>query len=117
MSSQLVVIAGGSKGLGKELALQLISLGKLNRARRQQGGLPTFAILLSKCRTGANVTILARSLQPLQQTCGEMQALIRRPGQRADFASVDLTNPDQVRRIGFCCSTYNAHAAFRSLLL
>ncbi|RAL17452.1 SDR family oxidoreductase [Aspergillus homomorphus CBS 101889] len=67
-----VVIAGGSKGLGRELAIQLTT-------------------------QGAHVTILARSPGPLEETRQELLSHTQSPDQVIGASAVDLTDPKQVQ--------------------
>ncbi|OAQ66097.2 steroid dehydrogenase [Pochonia chlamydosporia 170] len=62
-----VIVAGGSKGLGQELALQLVA-------------------------RGADVTVLARSLPSLKETKRLMEQHLLVPGQTVDCQSLDLTD-------------------------
>ncbi|PWY89858.1 putative steroid dehydrogenase [Aspergillus heteromorphus CBS 117.55] len=71
---QTVLIAGGSKGLGRELALQLTA-------------------------EGANVTILARSSGPLEETRREMLTRVQHPDQAIAAHPVDLTDATEVESL------------------
>ncbi|PYI34368.1 putative steroid dehydrogenase [Aspergillus indologenus CBS 114.80] len=72
VQGQTVVIAGGSKGLGRELAIQLTT-------------------------QGAHVTILARSPGPLEETRKELLSHTQSADQVINAAAVDLTDPKQVQ--------------------
>ncbi|KAL3449120.1 putative steroid dehydrogenase [Aspergillus insuetus] len=71
VKGQSVLVAGGSKGLGRELAIQLTT-------------------------QGANVTILARTPEPLEETRKELLKHITDPAQTIHSAALDLTNATQV---------------------
>ncbi|KAJ0419635.1 putative steroid dehydrogenase [Aspergillus carlsbadensis] len=71
VKGQSVLVAGGSKGLGRELAIQLTA-------------------------QGANVTILARTPEPLEETHQELLKHITDPNQTVNSAAIDLTNAAQV---------------------
>ncbi|KAL2843089.1 putative steroid dehydrogenase [Aspergillus pseudodeflectus] len=71
VKGQSVLIAGGSKGLGRELAIQLTT-------------------------QGANVTVLARTPGPLEETHQELVKHIVDPAQTVDSAAIDLTNATEV---------------------
>lgn len=91
LRGQSVIIAGGSKGLGRELAVQLVERGEF-----------CFVALLSKAKfdesiVGANVIVLARSLKDLETTKEILLPLRKRPEQWVEIHSVDLTDVQQVR--------------------
>ncbi|KAL4870556.1 hypothetical protein BDV12DRAFT_165814 [Aspergillus spectabilis] len=71
VKGQHVVIAGGSKGLGRELAIQLTS-------------------------QGANITILARSPGPLEETRKALLTHTQSPDQTITTSALDLTNATAV---------------------
>ncbi|MCJ1405278.1 hypothetical protein MMC11_008505 [Xylographa trunciseda] len=71
VENKSVLIAGGSKGLGRELALQLTA-------------------------EGAHVTILARSQGPLDDALREMSSHKRNVDQHLSASSLDLTNAKRV---------------------
>ncbi|KAL3471666.1 putative steroid dehydrogenase [Aspergillus californicus] len=71
VQGQSVVIAGGSKGLGRELALQLTS-------------------------QGANVTIVARTAGPLEETRKDLLTRVQSPAQTITATAVDLTDVNAV---------------------
>ncbi|EED14703.1 steroid dehydrogenase, putative [Talaromyces stipitatus ATCC 10500] len=68
---QSVIIAGGSKGLGRELALQLAD-------------------------RGANVAILGRTPKALEETLQDLQQKIKGPDQKHSSTVLDLTDAAQV---------------------
>ncbi|KAL4883338.1 putative steroid dehydrogenase [Aspergillus karnatakaensis] len=72
VEGQHVVIAGGSKGLGRELAIQLTS-------------------------QGANITILARSAGPLEETRKTLLQHTVSPTQTISTHTLDLTSASQVQ--------------------
>ncbi|PYH91584.1 putative steroid dehydrogenase [Aspergillus ellipticus CBS 707.79] len=78
---QTVLIAGGSKGLGRELALQL----------------PSEEPQLTP--SGANVIILARSPGPLEETRQEMLTRVQTPNQVIAAHPVDLTSSTDVESL------------------
>ena len=65
--NQIVIVTGGSKGIGRAIAYSL-------------------------ARAGALVTICARSKEPLEITCKE----IRNAGGNCSYVTSDVTNEDQV---------------------
>ncbi|KAL4801822.1 putative steroid dehydrogenase [Aspergillus unguis] len=71
VEGQSVIIAGGSKGLGREIALQLTA-------------------------QGANITILARSPGPLEQTRQELLKHTKSPSQTITATALDLTSANDV---------------------
>ncbi|KAE8147813.1 NAD(P)-binding protein [Aspergillus avenaceus] len=73
VDGKLVVIAGGSRGLGKAIALELAS-------------------------KGANLLILARNEASLQTTQRDVEAACRSSKQIIDARVVDLTKPCQINR-------------------
>ncbi|KAH8695502.1 putative steroid dehydrogenase [Talaromyces proteolyticus] len=68
---QSIAVAGGSRGLGRELALHLID-------------------------QGANVNIIARTQKPLDDTQKEMQARVKKSDQVASSTALDLTDAAKV---------------------
>ena len=72
MPYQTVIVAGGSKGLGRSLAIRLVS-------------------------AGASVILLARSIEPLQQTTNELLALRPSPAtQTVTYHPLDLSSAPAV---------------------
>ncbi|KAJ6153708.1 steroid dehydrogenase [Penicillium chermesinum] len=71
VNGETVVVAGGSKGLGRELALQLTA-------------------------EGANVVIVARSPEPLEETRQELVKHVQNEEQTIRTAALDLTDAAQV---------------------
>ncbi|KAL4926703.1 putative steroid dehydrogenase [Aspergillus undulatus] len=71
VQGESVIIAGGSKGLGRELAVQLTA-------------------------QGANVTIVARTAGPLEDTREELLKHVQKEDQVIGAASVDLTDASKV---------------------
>lgn len=72
-SGKYVVITGGSEGIGKALALDLT-------------------------KAGADVTIISRSVQKLEQTHKEMEALRVSKTQKINYVSCDVTQFETVRK-------------------
>lgn len=71
--NKYVVITGGSEGIGKALALDLVKLG-------------------------ADVSILSRTVKKLEQTHKEMEALRVSEKQKLNFVSCDVTQFETVRK-------------------
>ncbi|KAL4892030.1 NAD(P)-binding protein [Aspergillus ambiguus] len=74
VNGKLVVIAGGSKGLGKAMALELAA-------------------------KGANLLLLARSITTLRLARQEIQGACVSSKQIIDAISVDLTQPEEITRV------------------
>jgi 3-dehydrosphinganine reductase len=73
-NNKYVVITGGSEGIGKALALDLT-------------------------KAGADVTILSRTIQKLEQTHKEMEALRVSPKQKLNFVICDVTQFETVKKV------------------
>ncbi len=69
-----MIITGGSEGIGRSLALDLTKLG-------------------------ADVTILSRSLQKLESTNQEMEALRVSESQKLNYVTCDVTQLETVRKV------------------
>lgn len=78
---KLVLVAGGCKGLGKELSLQLVSRGMWIPADHPRPVVFPFCpdVYLCSGIAGAHVTIIARSQKELRETELAMEAKKVRP--------------------------------------
>lgn len=98
---QLVVVAGGSRGLGKALALELASKGTILLLPSKRSPSTSCIVLYSGLvsslqEPGANLLILARTEATLQDTQLEVEAACVSSKQIVDTRVVDLTKPDEV---------------------
>lgn len=73
-SNKYVIIAGGSEGIGRALALDLT-------------------------KANADVTILSRTIQKLEQTHQEMEALRVSPEQKLNYVVCDVTQFEVVKKV------------------
>lgn len=73
-SGKYIIITGGSEGIGRSLALDLTKLG-------------------------ADVTILSRTLQKLEQTHKEMEALRVSENQKLNYVTCDVTQFETVKKV------------------
>lgn len=93
---KLVFIAGGSKGLGRALGVLLASKGMYCSAWPSTLPLRRVSLTTRSANTGANIAILARSKDSLEDARKEILQARRSEAQTVDAISVDLCNAEAV---------------------
>jgi short-subunit dehydrogenase len=86
---QLIILAGASKGLGKDMAIEFATRGKTTITRLRSMHIELFL-------QGANLLILARTQTSLDTAREEILNARKSALQFVDTRSVDLTIPDEV---------------------